>query len=84
MQAVGRFALFRELIQPRKETGDADGEIVNVIEASTGGAVKGEAQPRPSGSLKTVACMYRSALELGRPLDLLACGVRPANQKEAA
>ncbi len=63
MQAIGRFAPSRELIQPRKETGDADGEIVNVIEASTGGAVTGEAQPRPSGSIKTVACMYRSALE---------------------
>lgn len=41
------------------------GECFNVHEASTASAALGEANAGSSGSTKTVACLHRSALELG-------------------
>ena len=65
MQAAGSYADSQKLIQPRQRY-DADGDVLNVTEASTEGAQL-ICSGRSAGVQKTVACMQGSALELGRP-----------------
>lgn len=67
-----------ELIQPRNRVGDADGEVVNVTEASTEGSLERREPEGPSGSTKTVACQQRSDLELGRPV----CAPGPGRERD--
>ena len=71
MQAAGGVAVPLKLKQPRKGI-DADGDAVNVAEASTERAQL-VSPGRSVGVAKTVACKQGSELELGRPGGFL-CG----------
>jgi len=74
MQAARGVAFPLKLIQPRKGL-DADGDAVNVAEASTERAQL-VSPGRSVGVAKTVACIEGSELELGRPDCFLARGSR--------
>ena len=76
MQAAGGVAIPLKLIQPRKGL-DADGDAVNVAEASTERAQR-VCPGRSVGVAKTVACMQGSGLELGRPDNFLSRGSGPS------
>jgi hypothetical protein len=60
------------------------GQCFNVHEASTASTAMGEADVGSSGSTKTVACLQRSALELGTAALGPTAGVRPQPKEEAS
>jgi len=78
MQAARGVASPLKLIQPRKGL-DADGDAVNVAEASTERAQL-VCPGRSVGVAKTVACIEGSELELGRPDCFLARGSGPTTK----
>ena len=78
MQAARGVAFPLKLIQPRKGL-DADGDAVNVAEASTERAQL-VSSGRSVGVAKTVACIEGSELELGRPDCFLVRGSRLATK----
>jgi len=82
-QAAGGLALPRRLIQPRKQVGDADGDVLNVTEAGAKETPR-QVSGGPSGSTKTVACVQGSELELGRPAVVPGDGVAASNQNKDA
>ena len=79
MQAAGGFAVPLKLIQPRNK-GDADGDALNVAEASTE-RVRMVCPGRSVGVHKTVACIQGSGLELGRPDGFLMGGSEPSTNR---
>ena len=79
MQAAGGFAVLLKLIQPRNK-GDADGDALNVAEASTERAQL-VCPGRSVGVHKTVACIQGSELELGRPDSFLMGGSEPPTNR---
>jgi hypothetical protein len=60
------------------------GQCFNVHEARTASAAMGEAAAGSSGSTKTVACLQRSALELGTAALGSTASTGPQPQEEAA